>query len=70
VTQSRSADAVPSGALAERTAGPVLAPRNRRVACLLIVLVAIPAVLVLALTGLGVTDAICAAGEYLSVTCG
>jgi signal transduction histidine kinase len=65
VTQSRSADAVPSGALAvQRTAGPALAPRNRRVAGLLIVLVAIPAVLVLALTGLGVTDATRSAEAY------
>src|SRR5580700_5021900 len=49
---------------AQRTAGPAWTPRNRRVACLLIVLVAIPAVLVLALTGLGVTDATRSAEAY------
>jgi len=55
VSQPRSADAVPSGAVtAQRTAGPALAPRHRRVALLLIVLVAVLAVL--ALTGLRVTD--------------
>src|SRR5262249_15087915 len=41
---------------AERTVGPAPAPRNRRAAWLLIALVAIPAVLALALTGLWVTD--------------
>jgi signal transduction histidine kinase len=65
VTQSLSADVVPSGAMAAQpTAGPALAPRNRRVACLLIVLVAIPAVLALALTGLWVTDATRGAEAY------
>ena len=55
MSQPRSADAVPSGAVtAQRTAGPALAPRHRRVALLLIVLVAVLAVL--ALTGLRVTD--------------
>jgi signal transduction histidine kinase len=55
VSQPRSPDAVPAGAVtAQRTAGPALAPRNRRVALLLIVLVAVLAVL--ALTGLRVTD--------------
>ena len=49
---------------AQRTAGPALAPRNRRVAYLLIVLVAIPAVLALALTGLWVTDATRGADAY------
>ena len=49
---------------AQRTAGPALAPRNRRVACLLIALVAIPAVLALALTGLWVTDATRSAEAY------
>jgi signal transduction histidine kinase len=49
---------------AQRTAGPALAPWNRRVACLLIVLVAIPAVLALAFTGLWVTDAARSAGAY------
>ncbi len=65
MSQSRSAEAVPSGALAaQRTAGPALAPRIRRVACQLIVLVAIPAVLALALTGLRVTDATRSAEAY------
>jgi signal transduction histidine kinase len=65
VSQSRAAEAVPSGALAaQRTGGPARAPRNRRVACQLIVLVAIPAVLALALTGLWVTDATRSAGAY------
>jgi hypothetical protein len=65
VSQSRSADAVPSGALAaQRTAGPALAPRNRRVAYQLIALVAIPAVLALVLTGLWVTDATRSAEAY------
>src|SRR5580692_4617330 len=49
---------------AQRAAGPAWAPRNRRVACLLIALVAIPAVLTLALTGLWVTDATRSAGAY------
>lgn len=65
MTQSLSADVVPSGAMATQpTAGPALAPRNRRVACLLIVLVAIPAVLALALTGLWVTDTTRSAEAY------
>ena len=55
MSQPRSVDAVPAGAAtAQRTAGPAQAPRNRRVALLLIVLVAVLAVL--ALTGLRVTD--------------
>ena len=49
---------------AQRTAGPALASRNRRVARLLIVLVAIPAVLALALIGLWVTDATRSAEAY------
>ena len=65
MTQSRSADAVPSGALAtQRTTGPALALRNWRVARQLIVLVAIPAVLILALTGLRVTDTTRSAATY------
>ena len=55
MSEPRSADAVPSGAVtAQRAAGPALAPRNRRVTLLLIVLAAVLAVL--ALTGLRVTD--------------
>ena len=65
MTQSRSADAVPSGTVAtQRTTGPALALRNWRVARQLIVLVAIPAVLILALTGLRVTDAARSAETY------
>src|ERR1035438_1583714 len=57
MSQSSSADAAPPGALpAQRGAGSVLAPRNWRVGCRLIVLVAIPTGLGLALTGLQVTD--------------
>ena len=65
MTQSRSVDAVPSEAVAAQpTAGPALAPRNRRVAWPLIVLVAIPTVLALALAGLWVTDAARSAEAY------
>ena len=65
MSQSRSADAVPPGALAaRRTTGPALALRNWRVARQLIVLVAIPAVLALALTGLWVTNATRSAEAY------
>jgi signal transduction histidine kinase len=49
---------------AQRVTVPALARWNRRVACLLIALVAIPAVLVVALTGLWVTDAARAGGAY------
>jgi signal transduction histidine kinase len=63
VTQSPSADVVPSGTIAtQHTADPEL--RNRRVARLLIILVAIPVVLALALTGLWVTNATRSAGTY------
>jgi signal transduction histidine kinase len=65
MSQSSSADAAPPGALpAPRGAGSVLAPRSWRVACRLIVLVAIPTVLGLALTGLQVTDATRSAEVY------
>jgi signal transduction histidine kinase len=65
VTQSRSADAIPSGAMAaQRNTGLALALRNWRVARQLIVLIAIPAVLILVLTGLRVTDATQSAGAY------
>src|SRR5450755_3677667 len=58
MSQSRSADAARRVALrAERGAGSALAPRNGRLTGRLIVLVAIPMVLGLALTGLKVTDA-------------
>ena len=63
MTQPPSADVVPSGAMAtQRTAR--LALRNWRVARQLIVLVAIPAVLILALTGLWVTHETRSAGAY------
>jgi len=48
----------------QRTADPAPAPRNRRVAWWLIALVAIPAVLALALTGIWVTDAARSAEAY------
>ena len=65
MSQSSSADAAPPGALpTQRGAGSVLAPRNWRVACRLIVLVAISTVLGLALTGLQVTDATRSAEAY------
>src|SRR5712691_8914593 len=65
MSQSSSADAAASGALpTQRGAGSALAPRNWRVAGRLIVLVAIPTVLGLALTGLKVTDATRSAQAY------
>jgi signal transduction histidine kinase len=65
MSQSSSADAAPPDAMpAQRGAGSALAPRNWRVACRLIVLVAIPTVLGLALTGLRVTDATRRAETY------
>jgi signal transduction histidine kinase len=65
MSRSSSADAAPPGALpAQRGAGSALAPRNWRVACRLIVLVAIPTVLGLALTGLRITDAMRSAQAY------
>ena len=68
MSQSSSADAAPPAALpAQRGAGSALAPRNRRVAWL-IVLVAIPTVLGLALSGLKVTDATRTAAAYGQVS--
>ncbi len=65
MSRSGSADATPPRALpAQRGAGSVLALRNWRVARRLIVLVAIPTVLGLALTGLRVTDTIRSAEAY------
>ena len=65
MSQSRSADAARRVALrAERGAGSALAPRNGRLTGRLIVLVAIPMVLGLALTGLRVTDATRSAQAY------
>ena len=69
MSQFSSADAAPPGALpARRGAGSALAPRNWRVACRLIVLVAIPTVLGLALTGLNVADAARRAEAYGQVS--
>jgi signal transduction histidine kinase len=65
MSQSSPADAVPPGALpTQRAAGPALAPRKRWVVWQLIVLVAIPAVLGLALTGIRVTNAVRSAEAY------
>ncbi|HKB53520.1 MAG TPA: nitrate- and nitrite sensing domain-containing protein, partial [Ramlibacter sp.] len=59
MSQSGYADAVTSGTVpAQRTAGSALALRNWRVACRLIVLVAIPAMLGLTLAGLRLADTI------------
>ncbi len=68
MSQSSRADAVPPDALpAPGAAGSALAPRRRRLVCQLVVLVAIPAVLGLALTGLRVTDARRSAEAYSQV---
>jgi signal transduction histidine kinase len=71
VTQPPSADVVPSGAIAAQYAeDPAQAPRIRRVAPHLpphsrfIVLIAIPAVLALALTGIWLTGTARSAGAY------
>ena len=65
MTQPPSAEVVPSDAMAaQRAADPALALRNRRAGRLLIILVAIPAVLALALTGLWVSGATRGAGAY------
>ena len=65
MTQSPPADGVRAGALAARRAvGRALASLNRRVISLVIVLIAIPAVLALTLTGLRVTDATRSAEAY------
>src|SRR6266567_3536196 len=65
MSQSGYADAAPSGAVrAPRRVGSVLALRNWRVACRLIVLVAIPAMLSLTLAGLRLADAMRSAEAY------
>jgi signal transduction histidine kinase len=64
VTQPPSADVVPSGSVAQPTAGRALALRNWRVARQLLVLVLIPAVLILAFTGLWVTHEVRSAQTY------
>ena len=53
---------------AQRAAAPAAAPRNWRLACTLIVLVAIPTLLGLALTGLRVTGAARNAQAYSQVS--
>jgi signal transduction histidine kinase len=59
MSQSGYADAVPSGTVpAQRKAGSALALRNWRLACRLIVLAAIPAMLGLSLAGLRLADTI------------
>ena len=69
MSRSRSADAARPGAWpAQRRAGSALAPRNWRVACRLIVLVTIPTVLGLALTGVRVTDVMRDAQAYGQVS--
>jgi signal transduction histidine kinase len=65
MSQSGYADAAPAGAMrARRRVGSVLALRNWRVACRLILLVAIPAMLSLTLAGLRVADAIRSGEAY------
>src|SRR5260370_11404620 len=65
MTQTSSANAAPASTVpARRCAGSALTPRNWRVAWRLIVLVAIPTVLGLALTGMRVTDAMRSAEAY------
>lgn len=65
MTQSSSAHAAPAGRMpAPGGKGSVLAPRNWRITSRLIVLVAIPALLGLAVTGLWITDATRSAAAY------
>ena len=69
MSQPRSADEARAGGLpAQRAAAPAAAPRNWRLACRLIVLVAIPTLLGLALTGLRVTGAARNAQAYSQVS--
>jgi signal transduction histidine kinase len=69
MSQASSADAAPPGVSpGQRGAGSVLAPRNWRMTCRLIALVAIPTVLGLAVTGLRVTDATRSAEAYSQVS--
>src|SRR6266536_690285 len=69
MSQPRSADAARPGALpAQHGAATAPAPRNWRLACRLIVLVAIPTVLGLVLTGLRVTGATRSAQAYGQVS--
>ena len=69
MSRARSDEAALPGARpAERDAGPVPAPRNWRVATRLAVLVAIPTLLGLALTGLRITDETRSAADYGQVS--
>ena len=69
MSRARSGEAALPGARpAERDAGPVSAPRNWRVATRLAVLVAIPTLLGLALTGLRITDETRTAAAYGQVS--
>ena len=69
MSRARSGEAALPGARpAERDAGPVPAPRNWRVATRLAVLVAIPTLLGLALTGLRITDETRSAAAYGQVS--
>jgi hypothetical protein len=69
LSRARSGEAALPGARpAERDAGPVSAPRNWRVATRLAVLVAIPTLLGLALTGLRITDETRTAAAYGQVS--
>jgi signal transduction histidine kinase len=69
MSQSSSADAAPpGGSPARRGAASALAPRNWRMAWRLTVLVAIPTVLGLALTGLRVTNATRSAEIYSQIS--
>jgi signal transduction histidine kinase len=65
MSQSGYADAAPSGAVrAQRRIGPALALRNWRIACRLIVLVAIPAMLSLTLAGIRLADTLRSGEAY------
>jgi signal transduction histidine kinase len=64
MSQSSSADAARGALPAQRGAGSALALRNWRVTCSLILLVAIPTVLGLAVTGLRVSEATRSAAAY------
>src|SRR5689334_11133914 len=65
MSQSRPADALLPGVwYGQRGATPARAPRNRRAPWQLIVLIAIPAVLALTLTGLWAIDDARSAGAY------
>ena len=69
MSQSRSVDSAAPGAVpAQHDAGPAAGRRNWRAACRLIILVAIPTLLGLALTGLRVTDVTRSAAAYSQVS--